>query len=204
MGTDHRNRRIRVALAGVVSCLALAVAACGGSDSTTGDPGSANPQSNLTESEAKAPLTGASPELASIRKQANQVIEDGPAFKRKLDSLKAAGIPVVVNKWASWCGPCRDEFPDFQSAAIKYGDKVAFIGLNSKDGPATAKTFLSEFPVPYPSYEDPDESLARSLGADVGFPNTIFIDGSGKTVYRQLGPYTSSADLNADIQKYLG
>ncbi|CAN5600192.1 hypothetical protein BH10ACT11_BH10ACT11_05210 [soil metagenome] len=201
MGSDHTKKTIRLLLSGVGLCLTLALAACGSSSSDSGDPGSANPSSNLTAAKATEPIKGAPPELASIRQQANTVIDQSGAFEKKLASLEAAGIPVVVNKWASWCGPCRAEFPDFQSAAIKYGDKVAFIGLNSNDGVDTARTFLTELPVPYPSYEDQSGSLDNSIGANVGQPNTIFIDGTGKTVYRQLGPYAEPGDLDSDIEK---
>src|SRR5215207_1806792 len=57
--------------------------------------------------------------------------------------------PVVVNKWASWCGPCRYEFPFFESQARKRKGEVVFVGVNSEDNRADAEEFLAEHPVPY-------------------------------------------------------
>ena len=75
-------------------------------------------------------------------------------------STSLRGYPVVVNVWASWCGPCRFEFPHFQRAAAAYGKRVAFLGIDSQDSDDAAATFLREEPVPYPSYTDPDEEIA--------------------------------------------
>ena len=61
-----------------------------------------------------------------------------------MKSLK--GLPVVVNKWASWCAPCIAEFPDLQKTAKKYGSRVAFLGVNVSDSDAKAKQFLRKFP----------------------------------------------------------
>jgi thiol-disulfide isomerase/thioredoxin len=63
--------------------------------------------------------------------------------------------PVVVNKWASWCGPCRFEFPFFESQAKKRKGEVAFVGVNSDDNRADARDFLDEHSVPYKHFEDP-------------------------------------------------
>ena len=205
MGSDRTARRILIIAASlVVVVVAVLVAGCG-SDAESGDPGSGNPDSELTLKQAEAPLpAGAAPELVDIRKQANRLIEDGgDTLDAQLAALKSAGIPVVVNKWASWCGPCREEFPDLQSESEKYGDKVAFLGINSNDGPDTANTFLSEFPVPYPSYSDPDQDISSSLDIEREFPSTLFIDSSGEVVYTQRGPFASADDLESDIQQIL-
>jgi cytochrome c biogenesis protein CcmG, thiol:disulfide interchange protein DsbE len=180
-------------LAGVIA--ALAIAGCGGDDDNAGYP-----DSNLTVSEATEPLEGVSPELAEIRDQANQLLDGGlEAFEQRLAELE--GTPVVVNKWASWCGPCIYEFPHFQEAAIEYGDEVAFLGIDFDDGEDAAATFLERLPVPYPSYSDPDSKLSRSLEADYP-PTTVFINAAGEITYRKIGPYESSDDLLTDIERY--
>lgn len=124
------------------------------------------------------------------------------AFKARLASLR--GYPVVVNKWASWCGPCRYEFPAFQRAAVSYGRTVAFVGLNGKGDSATdAAKFLRSFPVTYPSYEDPDEAIARTIEASQFDPLTVFIDRHGKIQFVHAGAYTSATALERDIRLYV-
>jgi len=68
----------------------------------------------------------------------------------------------------------------------------------------TAEKFAADYPVPYPSYEDPDEKIARDLKVPANFPATVFVDAKGKTVFRHQGGYASAADLQADLEKYLG
>jgi cytochrome c biogenesis protein CcmG, thiol:disulfide interchange protein DsbE len=191
----------RNAIAMPVLCLSLALAGCmGGEDE--GDPGSGNPESEVTLEEATAPLEGGSPELRALREQANQLLGgETEAFAERLDELE--GTPVVVNKWASWCGPCRFEFPYFQAQAIERGAEVAFVGLDSNDSEEAAATFLEELPLPYPSYLDPDQELADEFLEDAReFPATGFYDSDGKLAYVHLGAYADEAALAADIDRY--
>jgi cytochrome c biogenesis protein CcmG/thiol:disulfide interchange protein DsbE len=192
---DQRKRGGRAALALAALMLVLAIAGCGGSDN-------GNPDSRLTLEQAKAPIAGAPPPLAAIRAQANQLLEGGgDAFDARIEQLR--GIPVVVNKWASWCGPCRFEFPWFQSLAERRGGKIAFLGVNSDDSSGSAETFLSELPLPYPSYSDPGLEIAEELGGPPrAFPTTSFYDRSGKLVFTHPGVYADEADLDADVDRY--
>jgi cytochrome c biogenesis protein CcmG, thiol:disulfide interchange protein DsbE len=195
MNVNSRSRpaRTRVVLACFALLAVLVVAGCG-SDS-------GNPDSRLTLDQAKQPISGAPPQLASIRSQANQILDGGTdAFNARLAQLR--GTPVVVNKWASWCGPCRLEFPWFQSLAEKRGGQIAFLGVNSNDSSGSAQTFLSELPLPYPSYSDPDLNIAQDLGGPPqAFPTTTFYDRSGKQVFSHPGVYASEADLAADVSR---
>jgi thiol-disulfide isomerase/thioredoxin len=177
--------------------LAALVAGCGGSDA-------GNPDSRLSVEQATQPLKSPSPQLAAIRSQANELLDGGTdAFDQRLRQLQ--GTPIVVNKWASWCGPCRLEFPWFQSLAEKRGGQVAFLGVNSNDSDASAKQFLSELPLPYPSYADPDLMIAQDLGGPPqAFPTTSFYDRSGKLVYTHPGVYQGEGDLVADVDRYAG
>jgi cytochrome c biogenesis protein CcmG, thiol:disulfide interchange protein DsbE len=171
---------------------ALTLAACGSDD---GDGAVAQAP------DFDAALKGAPPELAAIHEQENELLPGGPeAFDARLRELR--GLPIVVNKWASWCGPCRAEFPYFQSQAAEQGKKVAFLGVNSNDGEDSASEFLAEFPVPYPSYLDPDMKIADELEGALAFPATAFYDTRGELVHVRNGPYESSAALAADIERY--
>jgi thiol-disulfide isomerase/thioredoxin len=171
---------------------ALAIAGCGSSQG--GDYGGQHPDY------AKA-LAGSPPALAALHRQADELLPGGKdAYEARIAALH--GYPAVVNVWASWCGPCRFEFPRFQRAAADYGKRVAFLGVDSQDSDDAASTFLEEAPVPYPSYTDPDQELADSLGASLGKPDTAFYDRRGKLIYLKQGPYTDAAALRADIARY--
>ncbi|MFL5898830.1 MAG: TlpA family protein disulfide reductase [Solirubrobacterales bacterium] len=170
---------------------ALAIAACGTSQ---GGSGGSPPDY------AKA-LAGSPPPLAVLHKQENELLGGGrEAFERQLARLH--GYPVVVNVWASWCGPCRVEFPVLQKLSARYGKRVAFLGINSEDSDDAAATFLREEPVPYPSYTDPDKRLSESLGVHLGFPDTAFYDERGRLVYIKQGPYSDDSELEADVRRY--
>jgi cytochrome c biogenesis protein CcmG, thiol:disulfide interchange protein DsbE len=183
--------RIRPLLA--LSAMALFALVVGGCGSSSESGGNSHPDY------AKA-LAGAPAPLAALYEQANDLLPGGrDAFEKRIARLR--GYPVVVNVWASWCGPCRAEFPVLQKLSARYGKKVAFFGLNSEDSDDAAATFLREEPVPYPSYTDPDKDVFTSLGA-VGFPDTAFFDKGGELVYLKQGPYRDDSELEADVRRY--
>lgn len=139
--------------------------------------------------------------LAALHSQANELLAGGPqAFKARMAGLR--GYPVVVNKWASWCGPCQSEFPAYQQAAVVFGRRVAFVGIDGKDHAPAAKAFLKRFPVTYPSYVDPGESIARTIQAATYYPQTVYFDRQGKIVFDHAGPYLSASALERDIRRY--
>src|SRR6476469_8757472 len=79
---------------------------------------------------AKRQLQGAPAPLAALHDQSNQLLEGGTsAFDGRLAALR--GHPVVINKWASWCGPCRAELPILQQVSTEHGKQIAFIGVNA-------------------------------------------------------------------------
>lgn len=146
----------------------------------------------------EAALADSPPKLAAIHDQANEILGGGvDRFEARLRSLR--GYPVVVNVWASWCGPCREEFPLLMEESAEWGREVAFLGVNSQDSEAAARTFLSEFQVSYPSYSDPDESIARELGADAGLPITLFFDRAGEPSRIKYGPFRSTGEFRRDL-----
>ena len=170
--------------------------------SQAGEGGSDHPRSAAQPaSKVARELAGAPAPLASLHAQSNQLLPGGPAaFKARLAALK--GHPVVVNKWASWCGPCRAEFPDFQASSVKLGKRVAFLGVDGNDNHGDAKAFLARYPVSYPSYEDPDNRIAQVFNAVAAFPATVFYDRSGKLAFIHQGQYASGAKLEDDIARY--
>jgi thiol-disulfide isomerase/thioredoxin len=185
------GRNLQIAL--LATALALAAAGCG-SSAGGGDYGGAHPDY------AKA-LAGSPAPLAALHAQADRLLPgETAAFEKRIAALK--GYPVVVNMWASWCGPCRFEFPTLQKLSARYGKRVAFLGVNSQDSNDAASTFLKEAPVPYPSYTDPGKKIAAALHATLGLPDTAFYDRAGKLVYLKQGPYTNPSDLQADVQRY--
>jgi cytochrome c biogenesis protein CcmG/thiol:disulfide interchange protein DsbE len=166
--------------------------------------GSTSPQSGggFDLAKAKQQLNGAPAPLARLHEQSNELLEGGTsAFEARLSALR--GHPVVINKWASWCGPCRAELPILQQVSTEHGKQVAFVGVNARDKRPAAERFAAQYPVPYPSYEDPGEKIARSIKAPANFPVTLFVDETGKTVFIHQGGYRSAGDLDADITKYL-
>jgi cytochrome c biogenesis protein CcmG/thiol:disulfide interchange protein DsbE len=177
----------------IASGLAIAALLAAGCGASGGGEGGAHPDY------AKA-LAGSPPALAALHRQGNRLLPGGAdAYERRIAALR--GYPIVVNLWASWCGPCRFEFPTLQELSAKYGKRVAFLGVNSQDSDDAASTFLSEDPVPYPSYTDPGADIADRLGATHGLPDTAFYDRSGKLVYLKLGPYTEPSELRGDVER---
>jgi thiol-disulfide isomerase/thioredoxin len=152
---------------------------------------------------ALASLRGAPAPLAGLHAQAAEVLGGGErAFARRLARL--AGHPVVVNKWASWCGPCRAEFPFFQREATVRGKEVAFLGLLARDHRGPAERFLAARPVPFPTYEDRDGAIAQRLGiGGQGVPMTALLDERGEVAFIHSGAYRSEAELARDIKRYL-
>ncbi len=188
-------RSLLLPLLGLAALCVLALGACGS------DEGAGNPDSELSTEQASAPLEDAPPQLVAIRDQANELLDGGTeAFDGRLAELR--GTPVVVNKWASWCGPCRLEFPFFQSQADERGAEVAFLGVLSDDSEDAGATFLEELPLPYPSYIDPDQDIAAEIDAPQNFPATELLRLQGRArlhapgrLRRRAGssPRTSSA-----------
>jgi cytochrome c biogenesis protein CcmG, thiol:disulfide interchange protein DsbE len=119
----------------------------------------------------------------------------GPALAR--DRLSLAGLrgtPVVLNLWASWCTPCREEAPRLERAWRSSGPKgVLFLGLDIQDLRGDAQDFIGKYGATYPSVREPGREIANSYGA-TGIPETYFIDRRGRAVAHVIG-VVSTAQL---------
>ena len=178
----------------------LALLAVGLVQLTRSTPASLRP-SGLTVAEMQKRLAGSPAPLATLHAQASELL---PGDARALDTRLAAlrGYPVVINKWASSCEPCRAESGVFQRAAVNLGREVAFIGLDSGDSSrGEPEGFLRTFPQSYPSYYDESGRLGLTITDSAFTPVTVFYDRAGGRYIRQ-GPYLSVAKLEADVRRY--
>ena len=183
------RRRLTLALA-LVAGLAVIVVVAGCGSSSGG---------STTHPDYAKALKGAPAPLAQLYGEANELLPGGKdAFEKRVDEL---GYPVVANVWASWCGPCRFEFPIFQETSARLGKKVAFLGIDSEDSEKEAAKWLKAHPVPYPTYFETGFAYPSSLKL-TGRPDTVFYNAKGELVYTKVGPYSNAADLEADIKKY--
>jgi cytochrome c biogenesis protein CcmG, thiol:disulfide interchange protein DsbE len=148
-------------------------------------------------------LDGAPPPLAALHERANEIeTADIDRYVAEMEELR--GYPVVVNAWASWCGPCKLEFPVFQQVSTDLGKRVGFLGLNVSDNRQDAEAYLKKTPVPYPHLEDKDSRIVQDAGARGGLPTTIYYDAEGERAFVHQGGYTDEADLVEDIERYTG
>ena len=99
--------------------------------------------------------------------------------------------PVLVNLWASWCAPCREEMPLLQAAYERDGDRVGFLGVNTEDSPSAAAALLADSGVSYAHVVDRDRDLLNGLAAP-GLPVTLAVAADGRIIDRQIGQMSAA------------
>ena len=127
---------------------------------------------------------------------------DGNSFK--LSDFQ--GKPVILNFWASWCGPCKAEMPEFEEAYTKYGEDIHFVIVNLTDGRSetveSASGYIAEMGYTFPVYYDTQMDAAYTYGIS-SIPMTVFIDDEGVITGGQVGMISAEA-LEENIGSLLG
>lgn len=122
-----------------------------------------------------------------------------------LDQLK--GKVVLLNIWATWCHPCRDEIPELRAIHSRYRDRgLELVGVSvDTDGTdETIRTFMKDFQMNFPIWRDPDERISTQFLA-VGVPATFLIDEEGILRWRKTGPIApNDTSLTSAIERALG
>lgn len=130
-------------------------------------------------------------------------VVDYSGKQTKLSDKK--GKPVIVNFWASWCGPCKSEFPAFETAYKNYGRDVEFMMVNLTDGYqetiSSAKSYVDEQGYTFPVYYDTTMSASNAYGV-YSIPKTLFIDKDGNIVQSATGAM-SEETLEQNIKNLL-
>lgn len=117
----------------------------------------------------------------------------------RLSLKELAGTPVVLNLWASWCSPCRQEASMLESGWQRWGGRgVLFLGLDIQDVRGDARGFLKQFGISYPTIRDPGKGVANDYGA-TGIPETYFLSSRGRVVAHVVG-VVSERQLDSGVE----
>lgn len=162
---------------------------------------------NETETVTLSDSDSSSNQSQSTEQQKNTApdftVVDYNGKQTKLSDKK--GKPVVVNFWASWCGPCKSEFPAFEDVYNKYGNDVEFMMINLTDGYqetiSSAKSFIDEQNYTFPVYYDTTMSASNAYGV-FSIPKTLFIDKNGNIVQNRTGTISQDT-LEQNIESLL-
>ena len=125
---------------------------------------------------------------------------DGPAVR--LAGLR--GTPTVVNVWASWCGPCREELSLFADVAGSAGSGLRVLGIDATDDPPSALSLLADAGVHYPSVRDDSGSTKAPMRWGSGLPVTYFVDADGRIAFERHGAIANADELRTLLADHLG
>lgn len=111
--------------------------------------------------------------------------------------------PAVVNLWASWCSPCRDELPALERFAQRYAGEIAVIGVNTTDTNAGRQAIMEDFGLTFPVLRD-DGALVRTAVRKTSLPVTLFVDGEGQVAYVYHDTALTEDTLTRLAEEHLG
>ena len=156
-------------------------------------------------------LASAETDLAACPDQPDQPAAVGglPALRLEcftggaVDLGRAPGVPTVLNLWASWCAPCREELPVVQQLADAAGDRVRVLGVVSKDGVPQATSFAADAGATFPSAFDGDGALMDGLGIRA-LPYTYFLAADGALAHVEVGQVDSLEEFEQLVAEHLG
>lgn len=105
-----------------------------------------------------------------------------------------AGRPVLINFWATWCGPCRAEIPSLEAASRHFGDRAVILGVNVQESPRLVAPYLAELGMTYPVVLDTDASVSLSYRVRA-FPTSFFVDAHGVIIQIEAGSISEALIL---------
>jgi len=114
----------------------------------------------------------------------------------------APGRPMLVNLWATWCGPCVDEVPELVRFAAEAGDRVGVVGVVHQDSAESVYAFARQFGINYPLVRDDAGDVLRRYGS--GPPRTLLVAPDGAIAYVKVGAFRSLEQLEDAVAEHLG
>lgn len=198
-------------LAVAATCLALLVTGCSREGGEPAKDQSAEVTGRVESAPTPTPsaaLPNLCPPAGEPAARGSKALPDltlqclGSDASRELRAL--AGRRMVINFWASWCGPCKVELPLLARAHRASGEEVAFLGIDVQDASAEAWKAMTTAGVEYPQLEDPQGRTRAPFGWHSGLPLTVFVDERGRMIGTERTAFRTYPEVTAALRRHLG